>query len=528
MGAEDSYREGVAHAERFRFEEARRALEQAVAQGAGVDALAVLCAVRGELGDSAGAEDALARAVALRPADPSLALLDATLLPMVYRGAQDLERWRARYTSRLDQFVRDVARYKPEAARILGLPRTNFLLAYQGRDDVALQTRLCEGLTVLLREACPQFLVSRKRVARSRIRVGFASAFLFDCTIGRYFVSWFEGLDTQRFEIAGFMTGAAGDDFTERIARSCAFFERVNRPVTDVAARIAAAELDVLVYPEVGMDPRCRLLSCLRLAPTQLAAWGHPQTTGSPEIDAYLTCAEMEAPQGQAHYTEPLLALPGLGVAYDPPPAPPPFARAELGLEPGRRVYCCPHSLFKLHPDTDALFAEILAADPDGLLVVFHAQSAGAEPARVIAERIARALEQRGVAPRRQLRVVPRMAPTDFRRALQAADVVVDPLHWSGGNTALDALAMGVPVVTTPGTLMRSRQAAAMLRRLGVAGLVAGSATEAARVAVNVANDRSLRDAMSERIRANRGQLFGDGEPVKRLACLLEELAARK
>jgi CRISPR-associated protein Csy1 len=528
LGAEDSYRQGVEHAEGFRFEEARRSLEQAVAQGAGADALAVLSAVRGELGDGAGAEDALARAIALRPMDPALALLDATLLPMVYRDVQDLERWRSRYASRLDQFVRDIDRYRPEAAKILGLARTNFLLAYQGRDDRALQARLCEALTALLRVALPQYFAPRPRMPRSRIRVGFASAFLFDCTVGRYFASWIEGLDPARFEVACFMTGTANDALTDRLAQGCAFFERVNLPVADIAARIAAAELDVLIYPEIGMDPRCRLLSCLRLAPTQLAAWGHPQTTGSPEIDGYLTCAEMEGREGPAHYTEPLLALPGLGVAYDPLPTPPPFTRSELGFEDGRPVYCCPHSLFKLHPDSDALFAEILAADPDGLLVLFNAQSAGAEPARVVAQRVARALEQRGVAPRRQLRILPRMAPADFRSALQAADVVVDPLHWSGGNTALDALAMGVPVVTTPGVLMRSRQAAAMLRRLEVPGLVAGTVEESARIAANVANDRTLRDAMSLRIRAGLERLFGDREPVMRLASLLEESATRK
>ncbi|APV49796.1 hypothetical protein BWI17_08955 [Betaproteobacteria bacterium GR16-43] len=525
MDALDRYRQGVHLAERFRFEEARVALEQAVALDAGPDALAVLAAVRGELGDTEGAAHDLERARELAPDDPAIALLDATLLPMVYRDNADLEHWRARYTERLDAWVRDGDRYRSQADRILGLARTNFLLAYQGRDDVILQRRLCEGLTTLLRVALPQYFEPRRRARRSKVRVGFASAYLFDCTVGRYFASWIEELDRDRFEVVAFMTGTQDDAFTQRLARGCLAMERVNLPVADVAARIVEAELDVLVYPEVGMDPRCRLLSCLRLAPTQLAGWGHPQTTGSPEIDGFITCGEMEPAGAEAHYTEPLLRLPGLGVAYEAAPVPPPFTREELGLEPGRHVYGCPHSLFKLHPDCDAMFADVLARDPDGILVLFHAQNTGPVPARIMGGRFAAALEKRGVPARRQLRFFPRLAATDFRRALLGMDVVIDPLHWSGGNTALDALALGVPLVTAPGALMRSRQAAAMLRRIDSGEGVAGSPTEAAKMAVDLAGDRSARDALSARLRANQARLFNDSNAVRHLE---EHLARRR
>lgn len=45
---------------------------------------------------------------------------------------------------------------------------------------------------------------------------------------------------------------------------------------------------------------------------------------------------------------------------------------------------------------------------------------------------------------------------------------MLDSLHWSGGNTTLDALASGLPIVTLPGEFMRGRQTAAMLNLIGV------------------------------------------------------------
>jgi CRISPR-associated protein Csy1 len=122
------------------------------------------------------------------------------------------------------------------------------------------------------------------------------------------------------------------------------------------------------------------------------------------------------------------------------------------------------------------------------------------------------------VPARRQLRLLPRLSPTDFRRAIQAADVIVDPLHWSGGNTALDTLAAGTPVVTVPGPLMRSRQASAMLRRLDASECIAATPSEAAMLAVRVAHEAGLRDALRSRISANGARLFSDGAPVARLA----------
>lgn len=73
------------------------------------------------------------------------------------------------------------------------------------------------------------------------------------------------------------------------------------------------AQLDVLLYPEVGIDPVCAQLAALRLAPVQAMAWGHPQTSGLPTIDVFLSNELMEPPDGAGHYTEQLLPLPGIG-----------------------------------------------------------------------------------------------------------------------------------------------------------------------------------------------------------------------
>jgi CRISPR-associated protein Csy1 len=106
----------------------------------------------------------------------------------------------------------------------------------------------------------------------------------------------------------------------------------------------------------------------------------------------------------------------------------------------------------------------------------------------------------------------------------ELCDVMIDTLHWSGGNTTLDALASGLPVVTTPGTLMRGRQSQAMLSIVGVPELVARDRDELVATVVRIGRDREERRSLSGRIAAGREALFERDEPVRAFERFLDSL----
>src|SRR4029078_12875762 len=93
--------------------------------------------------------------------------------------------------------------------------------------------------------------------------------------------------------------------------------------------------------------------------------------TGHATIDAFVTCEAMEPEGAAAHYVERLLPLPGIGTRYRRPALPWPVDRAQFGVSEDRHLFLCPQSLFKVHPDNDALFARVLAANPRAALVLF-------------------------------------------------------------------------------------------------------------------------------------------------------------
>jgi CRISPR-associated protein Csy1 len=337
--------------------------------------------------------------------------------------------------------------------------------------------------------------------------------------VGSYFGSWPTGLDRACFDVRVFHYGGETDATTESIRAGVERFVQTGTDIRQIAAAIRADDLDILVYPQLGMDGRDGLLATLRLAPIQCAAWGHPETTGSDLIDYFFSCIDMEPSNGSAHYCERLALLPGLGTRYATPIVRP-ATRAQFGLPDDARLYVCPHSLFKIHPDNDAVFADLLAADPSARLVLCADEQ---EPVtKQFVTRLNKNLDDHGVAPR--LLIQPLRPPPEFRAMLSVCDVMVDSLHWSGGNTSLDALSAGLPIVSCPGPLMRGRQSAAMLRMLGLEELVTATPQALVRKAIEVASES--RWEIRRHIETERGALFDRREPLDALGEQLLQIAA--
>jgi len=485
--------------------------------------------VLAERDDTRAARNAYRRAFELDPKDLRGAFAMHLSLPMIYESAADVAQVRADYATGLSHLHEraDALVAGLDADQLLdGLRWTNFFLAYQGGDDRDLQASYGALAARMIERGAPQWHAPRRARGGGdgRLRVGFASAFFHVGTAGRYFRSWLTDLDRDRFDVRVYHLYPGDDDIAAEIRRRADRFSEFGgsraRPSV-VAPAIRDDALDVLVYPELGMDHASYALAALRLAPRQLAAWGHPVTSGHATIDAFITCADMEPADADAHYVEPLLRLPGIGTNYRRPVLPERVARAHFRLPEGRVLLLCPQSLFKVHPDNDELFARILADHPAAMLVMFDGRHANVT-ARFM-RRMTAAFERNGMATDDRMIVLPALPHDDFLRVNLVCDAMLDTLHWSGGNTTLDALACGLPVVTLPGAFMRGRQSAAMLRAVGASDLIAADVAGYRAIASRVIDDRAWRLQMAETIRRGLPEIFDRPEPVRALATLLLE-----
>jgi predicted O-linked N-acetylglucosamine transferase (SPINDLY family) len=121
----------------------------------------------------------------------------------------------------------------------------------------------------------------------------------------------------------------------------------------------------------------------------------------------------------------------------------------------------------------------------------------------------------------------PRQPFDSFLMLLRAADVVLDPLHWTGGNSTYEAFALGVPIVTWPSAFMRGRVTAAAARQAGVPEIIAASPEEYVDLALRLAHDPAWRDDLAARLRAGHADLFDDARAVRDLEAVFTQVAAR-
>ena len=403
---------------------------------------------------------------------------------------------------------------------------TNFYLAYHGENDRDLQVKTA----AVYRRICPSLdyvapHCSAQRTRGGRIKVGLISNFLRNHSIGRTSRGLFARLSREHFEVTAIFVAPAVDDaFSQAIRRDAEHAVVVPRDLERAREAIAALHLDVLFYQDIGMEPFTYFLAYARLAPVQCVSFGHPDTTGIPTIDWFVSNDAYEPAGASAHYSESLYLLhdlPTLAYYYRPQPREPRKPRTAFGLPDGGRLYLCPQNLFKVHPDMDDLIAGILRADPDGIVVLVEGRVRNWS-------RLLRARWQGTMADVQQRIVfVPRMRDEDYLNLIALADVMLDTVHFNGMNTSLEALAVGTPIVTMPGAFQRGRHTQAMYRSMGLDDLVAADASAYVAMAVRLANDPEWRAEVVGRILERNGVLFENDAVVREFERFFVDVAPR-
>ncbi|MBK1840719.1 hypothetical protein JHL17_25265 [Azospirillum sp. YIM B02556] len=457
-----------------------------------------------------------------------LLVREALSLPVIPCSTAEIEESRAHCAAVLRQ-AREHGLRIADPLREVGV--TSFFLSYHGLDDLALNRELA----ALYREACPSLLYTAAHCRESnyresgraggledgvgrRLRVGFISDCFYNHTIGMLNEGLIERLSRERFEVVLFLTPGPEDDLRRHLRMVAD--RAVDVPGELDAARriIAEAQLDVLYYTDIGMSPFTYFLAFARLAPLQCLTWGHPDTTGIPTLDCFLSCDAMEPENGEAHYTEHLVRLPGPTVCYRRPQlAEPRKTRIDFGLPADGRLYLCPQSLFKIHPDYDEALIAILRRDRSGILVFVDPRGQGAA--------LVRRLAAKGPDVAGRILLLPGLGATDFIALTADADVMLDPFHYSGGKTSLEALAFGTPVVTCPGAFMRGRHTLGFYKLMGIDDCVASDPADYVERVVRLGTDPLLRAQVRRRILERCGVLFDDEGSVRAIEGFLLKAA---
>ena len=444
----------------------------------------------------------------------------ATLLPVIAASADEIAGARQELQHAVGELLeRDLAVKDP----LLEVGMTNFHLSYHDENNRDLQRMLAQ----LFLKASPALAFTaphcdRGIVGGRQLKIGFVSRYMRTHAVGWCFHGILRFIGREGLHVTAFGFPQRPDPIWDSIARDTDAQVMLPATLQGARDRIAEEQLDILVYTDLGMDPLTYFLAFSRLAPLQVALAGHPDTVGIPSIDYYVSCDDQEPPDAAQHYSERLVRLAGAPTYYSRPAVPTPLRpRRDFELPDDVNLYFCAQTLFKVHPDMDELFARILDADSNGLLVLpsgFHGRWAN-----LLAARFAHSLG--GLAKR--VRFLPAMTADDFMNVMALADVSLDTRPFGGGNTSWQSIAAGTPAVTWPGEFLRGRYTQALYQRIGVDECTVDNADDYVSTAVRFATDDTFRHDVNARIAARSDELFEDMTVVDALAEFLADVAAR-
>lgn len=337
---------------------------------------------------------------------------------------------------------------------------------------------------------------SHSRDAKQKLRIGYLSADFRLHPLAFLITELMELHDRSRFEVFAYSYGR-NDQTAERKRLEKAFdrFEDVQQlSLMDTAKKIHADGIDILVdLTGYTQSTRSGLLA-LRPAPIQVNWLGFPGTMGSELFDYILSDAFITPPDQAQHYAEQLALLP----CYQPNdcqrPAGKAPSRTEAGLQEQGFVFCCFNQTFKLSPEIFELWMRLLDKMPGSVLWLLECN-------RWARENLAREATARGIDPNRLI-FAPRVPINQHLARHALADLFLDTLPYNAHTTASDALWMGLPIVTCPGSTFTSRVAASLLHTAGVPELIAGSLEEYESLALKLASQPEALQNLKTRLQA--------------------------
>jgi protein O-GlcNAc transferase len=442
-------------------------------------------------------------------------------LPIIYSTVEEIQLKRNHYQQHLQELVdyyqSASEQEQAQAARMVGYLQP-FYLAYQGFNDRDLQKMYGEMICQLMAKGAPLWskpieLSSLEK--NEKVRVGFVSGFFLHGSCWKLSKGWIENLDRSEFELYGYHTSSQRDEETNKA--TAAFDKFIQGPLRfeKWCELIQKDKLHILIFLEVGMDPITVQLGCLKLAPIQMTSWIHPQTSGLPTIDYYLSSDLMEAENAQEHYTEKLIRLPNLGIYYTPLETQlQAMSKRELGIADDEIMFWCCQSLYKYLPQHDDVFPKI-AQELGRCKFVFLKHFASEQVTEVFRLRLKRVFESFGLCAQDYCLFLPRLNSSAFASTTAISDVFLDSIGWSGGNTTLETLAHHIPVVTLPGKMMRGRHTMAILKMMGIEQTIAATKEDYVQIAVRLGQDAQYRQQISQQIAENKHKLYGDLKSIR-------------
>ncbi|EDY16422.1 TPR repeat-containing protein [Chthoniobacter flavus Ellin428] len=340
------------------------------------------------------------------------------------------------------------------------------------------------------------------RSGTRRLRIGYVSSDFKDHVIGRNVLPLLQCHDRAGFEVVCYSGVETADELTAEFRRQAdEWHATADVPDEALANAIRRDRIDILVDLTQHLAGNRLPAFAREPAPVQVSFAGYPQTSGVAAIpyrisDRWLEKGGLENSEGMVKATarEQVFLIDSFW-CYDPC-----GAGVQTNALPaenaGMITFGCLNNFCKVNDPLLKLWARGLKAVKNSRLILLSHEGSQTQRTRQF-------LEGEGVDPAHIEFVAPR-SRKPYLELYHRLDIALDPFPYNGHSTSLDALWMGVPVVSLCGDRPVSRAGLSQLSNLGLPELVASTKDRYVDIATGLANDiprlKELRATLRQRM----------------------------
>ncbi|MEO6421645.1 MAG: tetratricopeptide repeat protein, partial [Candidatus Nitrotoga sp.] len=360
-------------------------------------------------------------------------------------------------------------------AQYFDLPQAQLLRLYQAYNQAVKRQHFSEFPLVS----------PYRKTQRTKLRIGYLSADFRVHVMGKLMYEVLARHDRSQFELYLYSLASQKDTLTTQfVTISDKFVDLHTLSAQQAAKMIAEDDLDILIDLCNHTSYSNALILAYKPARVLITHLGAHGGIGLDTVDYKLTDQYADVPENAEYLIEKMLPMEGclFPFRHVEPASENHISRAELGIAENAVVLGVFANLMKFSPRSLQTWAAIMSR-------VEHAVLAFSPLKENEKASYLRQIAAAGIDPER-VKFIPAAKEEQFNRARYALlDMALDTFPYSGGDTTLVALDMGVPVVTLCGQRHSERTSYSILMNLGVPETIAHSEAEYIDLACRLAND---------------------------------------
>ncbi len=399
--------------------------------------------------------------------------------------------------------------------RLIEDPELQLQIARQHGDNLT-------EATIEFRRGSP-FEYPRSR-SDGRLRIAYMSGGFRNYPFGHLSRRLYALHDRSKFEVFAYsLEPDDGSDYRRGIEADCdRFLDVAGWSPSQIARRVSDDGIHILVAHDTLLTSD--YVDCLAMRPAPLqVSWLYPGTYGAEFID-YIVADRVVIPQkDERYFSEQVLFLPHTHYITDnaQEAAAEMPQRSECGLPEDAFVFCCFNLASKIEPEMFEVWMRILLQVPASVLWLLS-------NLEIVQKNLRREAERRGVPGDRIVFAGRRPKPQHLARH-RLADLFLDTAPYNAHTTAVDAMGVGLPLITCPGTTFASRVAASIVSAAGMPELIVAGMGEFEKRAVHLAQHPEELSQLRERLTAQRDScpLFDTPGFVRKLETAWSTIWAR-